>query len=320
MAKTTTHTTEEQTPKATYRITNWPDYNTALMRRGSLTIWFHEDVVEAWTNPSQTGKPGHPFFYSDLAIECALTLKAVYGLALRQTQGFLGSILDLLHVAVESPCYTTFSRRQKTLVVSLPRQAPDKAFHMVVDGTGLKVYGEGEWHVRTHGKTRRRVWRKIHLGFDEATREVVATEVTESNVHEKEELPGLLDQVEDPIAQVTTDGAFDFTSCYDAIAEHEAKAVIPPRSNAVVWDNGEADARDATIRRIEEIGRNAWKQESGYHRRSLAENGIFRLKRIFGSLLASRTLARQKTEVRIRCAALNRMTALGMPESHKISG
>jgi hypothetical protein len=160
----------------------------------------------------------------------------------------------------------------------------------------------------------------VHLGFDEATGEVVATEVTESNVHEKEELPGLLDQVADPIAQVTTDGAFDFTSCYDAIAEHEARAVIPPRSNAVVWDNGKADARDATIRRIAEIGRKAWKVESGYYRRSLAETGIFRLKQIFGAMLASRTLARQKTEVRIRCAALNKMTALGMPESVKISG
>jgi transposase len=148
---------------------------------------------------------------------------------------------------------------------------------------------------------------------------VVASEVTESNHHEKEEFPGLLTQVEDPIAQVTTDGAFDFTSCYDAIAEYEARAVIPPRSNAVVWDNGAADARDATIRRIAEIGRKAWKKESGYYRRSLAETGIFRLKRIFGSMLSSRTLARQKTEVRIRCAALNRMTALGMPESYKIS-
>lgn len=318
MAKTSSHVSEDQKPKAKYRIKNWPDYNKALVRRGSVTLWFHDDVVQEWTNPTQTGKPGHPFLYGDLAIECALTLKAVYGLALRQTQGFLASLVELLQVNLATPCYSTFSRRAKTLEVSLPRMHPEQAFHLVVDGTGLKVYGEGEWHVRTHGKTRRRVWRKIHLGFDEATREVVATEVTESTVHEKEELPGLLDQVDDPIAQVTTDGAFDFTSCYDAIAEHEATAVIPPRSNAVVWDNGDADARDATIRRIEEIGRKAWKQESGYHRRSLAENGIFRLKRIFGSCLLSRTLARQKTDVRIRCAAMNRMTALGMPESYKI--
>jgi len=164
------------------------------------------------------------------------------------------------------------------------------------------------------------VGRKIHLGIDEATGDVVACEVTESGSHDKEELPGLLDQVDDPIAQVSTDGAYDFQTCYDAIAEREARAVIPPRSNAIIWDNGAMDARDATIRRIQEIGRKEWKQESGYYRRSLAETGIFRLKRIFGSVLSTRLLEHQRCDVRIRCAALNRMTALGMPISQKISG
>jgi hypothetical protein len=320
MAKTTPHSPGEQKPKAKYRIKNWAEYNKALVQRGSLTIWFHEDVLETWKNPPQTGKPGHPFEYSDLVIECALTLKAVYGLALRQTQGFLASLLTLLHVELDTPCYSTFSRRAKALDVAFPRRHPGQAFHMVVDATGMKMYGEGEWHVRTHGKTRRRVWRKVHLGFDEATGEVVACEVTESNHHEKEELPGLLTQVTDPLRQVTGDGAFDFTSCYDAITDREAKPVIPSRPNAAVWDNGAADERDATIRRIQEIGRKAWKQESDYSRRSLAENGIFRLKRIFGAMLSSRALDRQRTEMRIRCAALNRMTALGMPESYNVSG
>jgi hypothetical protein len=318
--KTTTQRSEEQKPKAKYRIKNWSDYNKALIGRGSLTLWVHEDVLTLWNHPEQTGKPGHPLDYHDLAIECALSLRAVYHLGLRQTQGFLSSLLGLLGVSLSCPYYTTFCRRAKTLQVSLPRMTPGKAFHMVVDATGLKIYGEGEWHVRTHGKSKRREWRKLHLGFDEATGEVVASELTESNHHEKEELPGLLEQVDDPLLQVTGDGAFDYTSCYDAITEREARAVIPPRSNAVVWDNGDADARDATIRRIQEIGRKAWKVESGYYRRCLAETGIFRLKQIFGAMLASRTLARQKTEVRIRCAALNKMTALGMPESVKISG
>lgn len=319
MAKDTCPAVDERPPKATYRITNWSDYNKALIGRGSLTLWFHDEVVKQWTTPPQTGKPGHPFEYSDLAIECGLTFKAVYGLALRQTQGFVASLLELLQVALKTPSYSTFSRRQQTLEVALPRQTPGKAFHMVVDATGLKVYGEGEWQVKTHGKTRRRVWRKIHLGFDEATGDVVAEEVTESNTHEKEELPGLLDQVADPIAQVSTDGAYDFKTCYDAIAERGARAVIPPRSNAIIWGNGAMDARDANIRRIQEIGRKAWKIESGYYRRSLAENGIFRLKRIFGPLLSTRLLAHQRCEVRIRCAALNTMTALGMPVSHKMS-
>jgi hypothetical protein len=310
---------DERPPKATYRISNWPEYNRALTRRGSLTVWFHEDALAHWKSPTQTGKPGHPLEYGDVAITCALTLKAVYHLAFRQTEGLLASIVALLQLNWDVPCYTTINRRQSTVEVSLPRQAPGKAFHMVIDATGVKVYGEGEWQVKTHGKTRRRVWRKIHLGFDEATQDVVAEEVTESNTHEKEELPGLLDQVEDPIAQVSTDGAYDFKSCYDAIAEREARAVIPPRSNAIIWDNGAMNARDANIRRIQEVGRKAWKVESGYYRRSLAENGIFRLKRIFGPMLATRLLAHQQCEVRIRCAALNTMTALGMPVSHKMS-
>lgn len=320
MDTTTTDTITEQKPKAKYRINNWPDYNKALVQRGSLTLWVHDDVIQAWTNSVQTGKPGHPRFYSDLAIECGLTLNVLYRLPLRQTQGVLSSLLTLLGVTVTTPNYSTFCRRQRTLTVSLPRMTPGEAFHMVVDGTGLKVHGEGEWCVRAHGKTRQRVWRKIHLGFDEATGEVVASEVTESTRHEKEQWPGLLEQVSDPLVQVTCDGAFDVTSCDDAITARGARAVIPPRSNAAIWDNGAADARDATIRRIADIGRKAWKVERGYHRRSLAETGIFRVKCIFGAMLASQTLARQRTEVRLRCAVLNRMTALGMPKSYKISG
>ena len=319
MPKDPSSAPDERPPKAKYRITNWADYNKALMQRGSLTIWFDVEALDQWKSPTQTGHPGHPFEYGDMAIECALTLKAVYHLPFRQTQGFLGSLLQLVHLDWDVPDYTTLCRRQKTVAVPLAAQPATQARHVVIDATGLKVSGEGEWQVKTHGKTRRRVWRKIHLGSDEATGDVVACEVTESNSHEKEELPGLLDQVADPIAQVSTDGAYDFKTCYDAIAEREARAVIPPRSNAIIWDNGAMDARDANLRRIHAIGRNAWKMESGYHRRSLVETGIFRLKRIFGNTLSSHLLAHQRCEVRVRCAALNTMTALGMPVSQKIS-
>lgn len=319
MPKNTSQSAQDQPPKAKYRITNWSDYTNALIRRGSLTVWFNVDTLTQWTQPTQTGNPGHPFEYGEIAIECALTLKAVYGLALRQTQGFVASLLELVKLPWAVPYYTTLCRRQKTLQIQLPRQATGKALHLVVDATGLKVYGEGEWQVKTHGKTRRRVWRKIHLGLDEATGEIVASAVTDSGTREKEELPGLLDQVEGPISQVSTDGAYDFMTCYDAIAEREARAVVPPRSNAVIWGNGAMDARDANLRRIYEIGRKAWKRESGYHRRSLVETGIFRLKRIFGNLLSTRLLDHQRCDVRMRCAALNTMTALGMPVSQKRS-
>jgi hypothetical protein len=318
MAKTSPDKTAETQPKAKYRVKNWSAYNQALIQRGSLTVWFDEEALEGWAHPDQTGKPGHPFEYGAIAIACALTLKAVYQLALRQTQGLLGSVLHLAGLSWEVPTYSTLSRRQKTLEVQLPRQRRSQALHVVVDATGLKVYGEGEWTVRTHGKKKRRTWRKVHLGFDEATGEVVAEAVTPSNTHEKEQLPDLLAQIDEPLRQVTGDGGFDFLTCYEAIAAREARAVIPPRSNAVIWDNGQMDARDANLRRIQQIGRKAWKIESQYHRRSLAETGIYRLKTLFGAAFASRTLDRQQREVRIRCVALNRMTALGMPDSYKV--
>lgn len=319
MAERSTEKTAAPQPKATYRIKNWSAYNQALIQRGSLTIWFDEEALAGWSQPHQTGNPGHPYTYGDVAIECGLTLRAVYRLALRQTQGLLHSIMALAGLDWEVPTYSTFSRRAKRLTISLPRQSPHAPLHMVVDATGLKVYGEGEWTQRTHGKTKRRTWRKVHLGFDEATGEVVAEEVTTSNTHEKEELPGLLAQLRDVLKQVTGDGAYDYMTCYDAIVARGAKAVIPPRENARIWDNGQMDTRDANLRRIQEIGRKAWKIESHYHRRSLAENGIFRLKRLFGAGLASRTLPNQQQEVRIRCKALNIMTHLGMPESYNVT-
>lgn len=317
--RTTSRPQDPEKPQEKYRIKNWSSYNRALIQRGSLTVWFDEAALTGWTHPKHTGKPGHPFEYGAVAIACALTLKAVYQLALRQTQGLLGSILQLAGLSWEVPTYSTLSRRHHTLEIRLPRQRRSQSLHLVVDATGFKVYGEGEWTVRTHGKKKRRTWRKVHLGFDEATGEVLASEVTESRTHEKEELPGLLAQIEEAIRQVTGDGAFDFQTCYQAIATREAAAGIPPRVNARIWDNGQMDARDANIRRIQQIGRKSWKVESQYHRRSLAENGIFRLKTLFGAALASRTLERQKREIRIRCAALNTMTALGMPESYKVT-
>jgi IS5 family transposase len=317
------HASQEQPagdqPKATYRVKNWSEYNHALIQRGSLTLWFDEEALAEWNQPHQTGKPGHPYDHSDLAIECGLTVKAVYGLAFRQTQGSLQSIMALADLHWSVPTYSTFSRRAKTLDITLPRRKKQEALHVVVDATGLKVYGEGEWTQRTHGKTKRRTWRKIHLGCDEATGEVVACTTTLSNTHEKEELPAVLAQISDGIGQVTGDGGYDYMTCYDAIAARNAKAVIPPRKSARIWDNGQMDARDANLRRIQEVGRKAWKIESDYHRRSLAENGIFRLKLLFGSGLSTRTLTNQQQEVRIRCKAMNMMTHLGMPQSYKVT-
>jgi Transposase DDE domain len=300
--------------KQQYRVRNWATYNRALVGRGDLELWFCEEAIAAWRAEAD-GSRGAPRRYSDLAIECALTIKAVFHLPLRATQGLMQSIVRLLGLELDVMNYTTLSRRAKTLLVRVPSRRRRGKIHLVVDATGLKVYGEGEWHVRTHGKSKRRQWRKVHIAVDEGTLEIKAVEVTASTVGDKQMVPELLEQVPDPIGQVSGDKGYDYSSCHWAINARRAKAVIPPRRNARVNGYGQWDDRDEAIRRIRKIGRKKWKQESGYHRRSLVETTMYRLKQLFGERLSARKVEQQATEVRIRCAALNRMTGLGMPKS-----
>jgi hypothetical protein len=314
-----------QTPpalKQQYRVRNWSTYSAALVRRGSLTLWFDEATIRSWHNQTRSGTRGAPQIYTDVAIECMAMLQAVYALPLRATQGLLSSLIDLLHLSLPVPHYTTLSRRRRRLTVALPRHRQHEHLHLVVDATGLKVYGEGEWQVRQHGWTKHRTWRKLHLGVDETTGEVLAAITTHKDKSDKELLPQLLAQVDEPIRQVSGDRGYDYMTCYQAIARRGARATIPPRSNAVAWNNGQMNARDANVRRIQELGggedgRAAWKRECGYHRRSLVETAICRLKTIFGDRLSAQTLTGQAAEARVRCAALNRMTALGMPDSYR---
>lgn len=163
-----------------------------------------------------------------------LLLKQSFHLALRQTQGFMQSIFQLVGYNLPVLSYSQLSRRQKTVHISLPRQAHPQAIHVLVDATGLKVYGEGEWKTRQHGVSKRRTWRKIHLAFDAATGEVVAEMTTENNVHEKELLPELLAQIDEVIDRVGGDSGFDYQTCYQAIAARGARAIIPPRRQFVL--------------------------------------------------------------------------------------
>ena len=312
---------DQEKPKVKYRIGNWPEYNQALINRGSLTIWFDESSLDCWFASKKPEGPGHPLVYSNVAIESLVVLKTVYHLPLRQTQGFFHSILGLLNIDLAVPDYSTISRRQKDLSVALPRRQKDEPLHVVIDASGLKVYGEGEWKVRQHGVSKQRTWRKIHIGFDETTKEIVACETTYKDRHDKEELPGLLDQIpeEEEISKVGGDGGYDYQTVYKAILDRGGQAVIPPRKNAQIWYFGPMQDRNHAIERIEEIGRKGWKQESGYHRRSIAENGFYRFKKIFGERLSARMMPNQKVEVRIKCAVLNRMAHLGMPDSYPVA-
>jgi len=308
--------------KATYRIRNWSAYNQSLVQRGSITVWISEEVLANW-HPAVDGarSRGGQMQYSDQAIECLLMLKAVYGLPYRQTVGFSQSLLDLLNADVRVPDYTTLCKRSADLAVSLPTRNPAEPKHIVVDSTGLKIYGEGEWKVRQYGYSKRRTWRKLHLSVDESSQELQAVVLTEAGVDDAEAGQQLLADTPGDIDQVDGDGAYDKRKFYDVCTERGVRQIIvPPRCNAKIWQHGNSKKdplpRDENLRRIRKVGRKRWKHESGYHRRSLAETAVFRFKIIFGSTLSTRTIERQITEARVKAAALNRMTQLGMPDSY----
>lgn len=299
--------------KITYKTTNWHSYNQAPRQRGSLTVWF--DPFMQW-EAAPSGRRGRQQAYSDAAIQACLAIKVLLGLPLRQTTGFVASLLELSGLGWAVPDFSTLSRRQKTLDVTIPYRGSKGALHLLVDSTGIKVEGEGEWHTRKHGGSKRRVWRKIHLGIDEETLEIRAVEVTSGNVGDAPTLPDLLAQIpaNEDIAAVTADGAYDTRACHDAIAARGAAAIIPPRRNARPWkpDTAGARTRNEILRASKHLGRALWRSWSGYHRRSRVEAKMNCVK-LLGQRLMSRDFDRQVAEVQIRVAVLNRFTALGIP-------
>ena len=308
--------------KTQYRIRNWPAYNAALIGRGSLTLWVDDAAIRSWryTGPTQRGAQ---YRYAAAAITCVLTLRAVYHLAWRAAEGLTQSVLARLEVALPVPSYSTLSRRAAEGAVALgalPRSGP---MHWVSDASGFKVYGEGEWKVRQQGWSKRRTWRKLHWGVDEATGEIGAAVASEAQVADAAAVPELLEQGAGEIGQVSAAGAYDKRRCYEALEECGAKAVIPPRRDAKIWQHGNCAGapwqRDENLRAIRQQGRRRWKQDSGYHRRSLAETAFFRLKTLFGPALHSRKFPQQATELFLTAAALNRMTHLPMPESYRLA-
>lgn len=299
--------------KVQYRVTNWPEYDRALVQRGNLTIWFDEMFLRERWRPAPTGQRGAPFRYSDAAIQALLTLKAVFDLPYRMVEGLAGSIVRLLGVALSIPDHTLLSRRAKTLTVQILGPQRTGPIHVVVDSTGLKVYGEGEWKVRQHGAGQRRPWRQVHLAVAAEVKEVLAVEVTTQQWTDGEVFAGLREQIDSAIAQVDGDGAYDTRGVYAAAGKRGAPVAVPPRDNAVPWEANHP--RTQALAAIAAQGLSAWKRTVGSHRRSLAENTIDRLKQRFGDRLASRRFETQVTEVHARVAALNVMTYLGLPVS-----
>jgi len=308
--------------KKRYRIRNWRDYNKSLVKRGSLTLWFDEESIKKWHKATRTKRRGRPRRYANIAIQCMLTLKLVYDLSLRATQGLVESLIELLDLPIEAADYSTVCRRQKHLDIKLQNKNSNESFHGVFDSTGLKVFGEGEWKVRQHGYSKRRTWRKLHLGVDEASGEIVASVLTTNDFGDGEVLPDLIEQIDSPLSQVSGDGAYDSFENYDLLHKRGAKVTIPPRENAKTRQHGNCKSpplvRDEVVRAVRKLGRAEWKKKNGYHRRSIAETTMFRFKQLFGDKLHAILFENQATEAFVKCNALNKMTAIGMPESYAV--
>ena len=302
-----------------YKTKNCSAYHEALKHRGSLSIWFDPEMT--WT-PSPSGKRGRQRQFSDAAIQTCLTMKVLFGLPLLQTTGFVESLLKMVGLDWAVPDFSTLCRRQKALNVSLPYREGNGPLNLLIDSTGIKAEGEGEWNARKHGGPKRRIWRKIHIGIDEETLEGRAVEVTTSNIGDAPMLPELLSQIpsDQEIGSVTGDGAYDTRKCHDAIAARGAHAVIPPRKNAKPWTptSPGAIARNEAVNASRYLGRALWRRWSGYHRRSRVETKMHCVK-LLGQSLMAREFDRQVAEIQLRIAVLNRYTALGTPVTEPVA-
>ena len=306
------------TRKGTYKITNWRKYNESLVQRGSITFWFSEDVIDQWHHANNQPKVGHPFVYSDTAVECLLVLRELFRLPYRQTEGLGISLTQLMQIALDIPDYTSLAKRAAKLGIVLDVRKHRGPIDVVVDSTGLKVFGEGEWKMRNHGKSKHRTWRKLHLAVNPDTHEIVAETMTENSCDDAGQVDALLDQVAGKIDGFYGDGAYDKWKTYETLRNRRIKAIVPPQRNAKLKRHGNASgrplSRDVTIREIRRHGRRRWKEQVGYHRRSLSETAMYRMKCCFGDHLKNREIPNQQTETRLRSKILNKFTRLGLPE------
>jgi hypothetical protein len=311
------HDRRQHIARQKHRVTNSAAYDAALRQRGSLTVWFTDEAIAGWRAELRTTPGGQPC-YSSLAILTGLTLRAVFRLALRQTEGLISSIIGLLGLELRVPDHSTLSRRAKTLQVPRPQPRRNgEPLHLLVDSTGLRLCGAGEWLLEKHGTRTRRSWRKLHIGLDAGSGQIVAASLPAKEVDDGAEVGPLLDQTAGSVASFTGDGGYDQDRVYASVAERypEAAVVVPPRATAVPSETAETapTQRDRHLQHIAEHGRMAWQKSSGYTTRAKAEAAIGRFKQVIGDGLRSRTDDRRATEVDIAVHALNGMVELGRP-------
>lgn len=322
----------------TKKIVNWTQYSASLQRRGNFTVLLNKAVLGS--TPKQSGTAGHPVEYADAIILFLAQLREFMQLPLRQTIGMAQCIFAQAGLTMTLPSYATLSRRIGKLDISLNLHAASWAANSPIiflpDSTGLKISGEGEWKVKKHGTEpgRHRQWLKVHIGTDYFTRQIVAVRTTHARDHDNQSLTPLLDaaQQELPptisIQTVIGDGAYDSKTLYWEVAKRGATLLVPPPKNAL-WhgdikegqlvDSPGWETRNAYVRSILQLGSKEWKRQAGYHKRSLAETSMFRLKRTFGGQLKSRTRRNQDAEVTIRISLLNLFTSYGLPIYETVS-
>ena len=298
-----------------YRTTNWPSYNQALIKRGNISIWF-DSQTQCYAQPQ--AKHGRNQTCSDTAIQCCLMIKSIFLLSLRMVTGFVQSLIQLSGLSWTVPDYSTLCRRQKQIDIAIGYQESSDGLYLLVDSTGLKFFGEGEWKRKKHGSEYRRQWRKLHIAIDAKTLQIRAVQLTTNNVSDSQVLEDLLAQIplDEPIDSVYTDGAYDTKHCRQVILDRDAHAVIPPRKNAKPWKDQQARSieRNELLKTIKRLGRSLWKKWSGYHRRSLVETKMHCIK-LLGDKLTARSFPSQVNEIHARVAVLNKFTELGRPHT-----
>jgi IS5 family transposase len=307
-----------------YRIKNWSQYNRSLIQRGSITFWFSEEAISKWASKSRTGEKGRPEQYSDDAILCALLIRTVYHLPLRALEGMLLSLASLLQLSIQIPSYSQICRRAKSLGKALKKLSRRLPTDIVFDSTGLKVYGEGEWKVRQHGASKRRTWRKLHLGVDPDSKEIMVADLTSNGPGSGDGEIGkkLMKGIPKNTKRVFGDGGYDGGGFRRAVEDAGAEPIIPPPKDAVINADTTDEATHKRNRAVAEIkglggdeqARRIWKILKGYHRRSLAETTMYRIKQLTGGNLRSREWERQRIEGYIKCLVVNMMTKIGMPQ------
>ena len=316
----------------TKKIKNWSEYNKSLKNRGNLSIFISESIIKDGriVFPKKADKVGRPKKYTDEFIEFALSVRELFRLPFRQTIGLIEYLFSLMGLSTDDlPDYTTLSRRMPSLNVRYyDNNACDKnGIVMLIDSSGFKVFGEGEWMVRKHGATYRRTLRETHIALDYKTRDIIGFINTSAHVHDNTQLKPLLSQVMNQngyeVDTVIGDGAYDANDNYKLSKRLGIKFLAPLRKDAVehlnsfhyqVYDTPGWEERNAVVRHVEEFGLDGWKADVDYGRRSLVENAFYRWKTIFGGNLKSRKTDTQFTEQCLRAKIINNFNRIGLPK------